>query len=313
MNPYLVLPTIRENCTKEFLEQWKEEIDLDHIIVVEDNPNKTFNLNLKHHYSWEDIEKDFGKNNWVISKRDSAIRSYGFLKAYQIGAEYIITLDDDCYRIPEEKLIETHLKKLKNGISKWASSIPEFRTRGLPYDELGTMNNVVLSMGLWTDVPDLDSIQSFANPIKNYYPPECDRILASGQYSPICGMNMAFKREVAVMSYFPIMGLNSPYNRFDDIWFGVIFKKICDHLNLAISVGHPYVRHVRESNKFNNLIKESKGIKLNETFWQHVDSINLSEANPLGCMLEIGMNLESNEDEYISKLGKAIQIWAKFF
>lgn len=313
MNTYLILPTIRETCAKDFITQWKEEIDTDNIIIVEDNPKKTFDGAVKYHYCWEDIEKDLKDNDWIISRRDSAIRSYGFLKAYQMGADNIITLDDDCYRIPEEKLVETHLKKLQHGVTKWVPSIPGFRTRGLPYDELGTMDNIVLNMGLWTNVPDLDSIQSFANPVKNYCPPECDRILASGQYSPICGMNMAFKREMIVASYFPLMGQNSPYNRFDDIWFGIIFKKICDHLKYAISVGHPYVKHIRESNKFNNLIKEAKGIKLNETFWIHVDSINLTANTPLGCMLEIGTNLEDNDSEYISKLGKAIQIWVKLF
>jgi len=41
------------------------------------------------------------------------------------------------------------------------------------------------------------------------------------------------------------MGEGQPYRRFDDIWFGVIAKRICDHLGWSIAVGDPHVHHGR--------------------------------------------------------------------
>ena len=104
-----------------------------------------------------------------------------------------------------------------------------------------------------------------------------------------------------------------PYGRFDDIWFGLIAKKICDHLDYHIVCGEPFVYHTKASNVFNNLIKEGPGIALNETLWQTIDEIKLKEHLPRTCMKEIGESLATKEHAYISLLGKAIQEWAGLF
>jgi hypothetical protein len=93
----------------------------------------------------------------------------------------------------------------------------------------------------------------------------------------------------------------------------VICKKICDHLNVAITIGEPYVYHSKASNAFDNLIKEAPGIKFNEQFWEHIDGIQLHKTTPASCMEEIGSHLEVEKDEYLKKLGKAMIIWANLF
>lgn len=319
----LVVPTIRENNIKKFIEEWKRYLwyanhssqypNLVDLFLVEDNPKKTFEINFEcNHYCWEDIDNELGKNSWIISKRDSAIRSYGFLKAYQAGAGIILTLDDDCLPIEEIDFFKEHIKSI-NDAPKWTTSIPNMRTRGLPYENLGKLKKVVLNMGLWENVADLDSIQSFSDEKKYFKPPDFHRIMPSGQYWPLCGMNFAFKREIAVLTYFPLMGLDSPYRRFDDIWFGIILQKICHHLDYYISCGSPIVNHSRASNKFENLIKEAPGIKANEKFWEIVDEVQLTKTTPKGCMEEMGLQLEKNNDQYIKKLGTAINIWQNLF
>lgn len=51
----LVVPTIREYCIQEFLDAWKFE-SFHEIIIVEDNPEKTFKISDHyHHYSWKEI------------------------------------------------------------------------------------------------------------------------------------------------------------------------------------------------------------------------------------------------------------------
>lgn len=308
----LVVPTIRETSIKQFLQEWDAVKDWDKVILVEDNPVRTFDVSVDHHYSWHEIEEDLGSDAWIISRRDSAIRSYGFYKAWQMGASHIFTLDDDCLPVSGVRLCKEHIANLEE-TPKWTESIPGFRTRGLPYKNLGLLDNVVFSIGLWEGVPDLDAIHMLAGH-KKFNLPET-RLMPKGQYFPFCGMNFAFKKEVAPLTYFPLMGQLSPFGRFDDIWFGVICKKICDHLNLAIACGKPYIYHSKASDPLTNLVKEAPGIKYNETFWEFVESAVIKSSNPTECILEMGHHLEKvgQADQYLHNLGKALQIWGNLF
>ncbi len=321
----LVVPTIRENCIKEFLEAWQDQGDWDDIIVVEDNPTKTFDIDVNHHYSWSEIEEDLKEDAWIISRRDSAIRSYGFLKAYQMKADYIFTLDDDCFPDPDsdEGFCESHLYEMKS-MQTWTESVPGVRTRGLPYYNKGTMCNVVANMGLWKCVPDWDSIQTLSGSTVDFETPEHSRLIPRGQYFPFCGMNFGFRSDMAVASYFPLMGEGSPYSRFDDIWFGIIFKKVVDYMGYNVSVGAPAIQHLRASNPMDNLVKEAPGIKANEVFWDIIDNIPLFDSSvpfPKSAMKTIGEDLTQIarhptpgfNDEYFNRLGKAILTWIKYF
>ena len=316
MHKILVVPSIRESSIKSFLDAWKTVGDWDEVILVEDNPNPTFDVEGVHHFSWKDIESSLGKDQWVISRRDSAIRSFGFLKAYAMGADYILTLDDDCYPYDDKPIFKSHIDRMLDA-PKWVESIPGMRTRGLPYLNKGKMTTVVANMGLWSKIPDLDSVQSL-NDLEaatggNFIPPTGSRIIPAGQYFPLCGMNFAFSRSVTPLAYFPLMGMNSPYGRFDDIWFGVIFKKIIDHLGLHVSVGDPFVEHQRASNIMVNLVKEAPGIAVNEWFWNKIDAVKLVSTTPVSCMKEIGVAIQDDDHEYISRLGQAICVWSSLF
>jgi reversibly glycosylated polypeptide/UDP-arabinopyranose mutase len=318
MKTALVVPTIRENCIKDFLESWAPE-NFDTIIVVEDNPEKTFKLGLAHHYSWKEIDEYLGQNSWIISRRDSAIRSFGFYIAKRLWADVIFTLDDDCYRIPEENFVKNHIKNL-TAMPKWTELIPGLRTRGIPYHNKGTIKSV-MNVGLWTNVPDLDAINQLANPIENFQPNVVNRIIPKGQYFPFTGMNFCFESQVTPLTYFPLMGKDSPYGRFDDIWFGVIAKKACDDLDFNISVGHPFVEHKRASNPFTNLKKEAPGIELNETFWEIIEKFSPKRWDHIGKIFlcptdyakQMGTYLTTQNNDYIKKLGEALQIWASLF
>lgn len=303
----LVIPTIRQNCFLNFKEAWKDLGDWDRMIIVEDHPEKTFDAGTEYHYSWKEIAELVGpKNAWIFSRRDSAIRSFGFLAAARMNAKYILTLDDDCYPAAKEPIFQSHIDAMQH--KRWISTVPDLVPRGLPYKSTGIMHTKA-NMGLWTNVPDQDAIHALINPISNYQPPTHNWVVPKNQYIPLCGMNYCFTSELIPLSYFPLMGIESPYRRFDDIWHGIILKKVCDHLDYQISVGGPSVKHLRASDPFNNLMKEAPGVQANETFWETIDSINLSGTTPTECMAEIGKNLEHNEDGYLSKLGIAIGIW----
>jgi reversibly glycosylated polypeptide/UDP-arabinopyranose mutase len=316
----LVVPTIREENIQTFLNAWNRPGLWDQIIVVEDNPQRTFDISGENvqHYCWEDIDNDFEGDAWIISRRDSGIKCFGFYKAFFMGAEYIYCMDDDCLpsgigRSAAYEYQAKHLQNL-NSTPRWTESVQGMRTRGIPYHNLGSLPNVVFSVGLWEGVPDLDALCSLTQGVPvDFKPTPLTRIMPRHQYFPFCGMNFAFKRSAAPLCYFPLMGKESPYGRFDDIWFGVIAKKICDHLDLLISCGEPFVRHERASNVFTSLVKEAPGIKMNENYWQIIDSIKLTGDTPLDCMYETGNGLRGNEDAYLSRLGDALITWVDLF
>lgn len=92
--------------------------------------------------------------------------------------------------------------------------------------------------------------------------------IPKGTLYPMCGMNLAFDRElIGAAMYFGLMGEGQPIGRYDDMWAGWCTKVICDHLGVGCKTGLPYVWHSKASNPFTNLRKEYKGI-----FWQEVRS-----------------------------------------
>jgi reversibly glycosylated polypeptide/UDP-arabinopyranose mutase len=313
----LVVPTIRENSIKEFLNDWDLIGEFwDEIIVVEDNPKKSFDIrDVSHHVSWAEIVDDLGDDAWIMSRRDSSIRSYGFLMAYRLGADYIFTMDDDCRPMPvrtmDNSFVWRHMENMTN-TPRWIESIPGQRTRGLPYKNKGVAKNVVMSVGLWEGNPDFDAIQTLSGESQDLVLPET-RVMSLGQYVPICGMNLGFHRDITSLLYFTLQGEGYPYRRFDDIWMGVICKKICDHLGLMITIGKPYIMHSKASDPFVNLVKEAPGVKFHEEFWEMIDSVGLTKKYPASCMIELGAALEKMPDPYVSKLGRAIQIWGSYF
>jgi reversibly glycosylated polypeptide / UDP-arabinopyranose mutase len=314
MTTALVIPCCRAVQLASFLDAWASETFWDALIVVEDGPTRTFATATPHHYSWEEIDAELQDTAWVISRRDSAIRSFGFWKAYQLGYEHVVTLDDDCHPLPDEDFLAGHLQAL-HATPQWTESVPRLRTRGLPYADRGVLADVMLNMGLWTGVPDFDAPQQLVQgTVTDFTPPDESRVLPRGQYVPICGMNLCFRRAFAPLAYFPLQGEGWPYRRFDDIWFGVTAKKICDHLGWNITLGRPWVRHTRASDVYQNLVKEAPGIGFNERFWRVIDAIDLAGADSAtACMRRVGQVLATQTEDYLRSLGAAIQVWAGLF
>src|SRR3989338_7271189 len=158
----VVIPTIRN---LDFLESWQDEFKDCLGVIVEDHqkkevktPNKFFKQ--VYHYSWQDINKELGKNSWIIPRKNAGIRSYGFLKAFQKGVDIIITLDDDCYPVKNQDFVNQHLENLSYWAPvDWFPTYPHrsyFYTRGVPYG-IRNKKEVVISHGLWKGVVDFDA------------------------------------------------------------------------------------------------------------------------------------------------------------
>lgn len=315
----LVVPTNRTERMLEFLDAWNPW-PWDRILVIEDRPEPTIEPpdERVEVYSWREIDAELSEP-WIISRGDSGIRAFGFWKAWQQGATCTFTLDDDCHPSDEE-FVAGHLRNLHE-TPGWQSTVPGLRVRGMPYRNFGGPLPVDVSVGLWMGHPDLDAVQTLAHAhetphvVGNLVSTVSSRVMPSEQYFPMSGMNLAVRREAACLMYFPPMGLDSPYGRFDDIWCGLVVQRICRHLRRSIVCGRPLVNHQRASDPFVNLVKEAPGIEANERMWEKIDTVELRGDTPAACMGAFGDGLlaSANGDAYVDRWGRAIVAWCRLF
>lgn len=319
MKAVIVIPTIRD---LSFLEDWRQEFQPHKIIVCEDRPTKEVQLPAGFrvdHYSWQEIDAELGSHSWIIPRYNASVRSFGYWKAVQEKPDMIVTIDDDCYPIANGRrkgngstgFLAAHWRNLQSTVTLGWERTADFYTRGFPY-AVRDSAPVVISHGLWCGIPDLDAPTQLVTPHLQVPESPGVKVIPRGTFFPMSGMNLAFRPQVAPAMYFLLMGRDWPYDRFDDIWAGVLAKKVCDHLGLAVSSGEPTVDHRRASNVFKNLQKEAAGIEANEYFWQAVDSIQLEGRSVRACYKELAEKLPL-EGEYWDKLREAMALWADLF
>ena len=316
MKAAIVVPTIREECIIKFLDVWNDEFNGHTVIVVEDNPEPSFDITRHHvkHYCWRDIDAELGDHSWIIPRRTDCVRSYGYFKAYHESVDMVVTLDDDCFPSSDGFLKEHYERLYTTAVSScWVSTGRGAAPRGMPYHCLHREIECVINHGLWTKVPDFDAITQLSNTrVRNPFK-TVNQVIPVGSYFPMCGMNLAFKPQIIPAMYFLLMGQRQwPYDRFGDIWCGILLKKICDHLGVAVKSGNPVVEHQRASDVWTNLRKELPGYEINESFWKEVDSIVLMKNTFNDCYSEIAEKLPMI-GEYWDSLRKAMKIWSDLF
>lgn len=315
MKAAIVVPTIRQKCISDFLAAWAEALNNHKVIIVEDNPERSFDIcgSSVDHYCWRDIDKELGRDAWIIPRRTDCVRSFGYLKAVQANVDMIVTLDDDCYPLTE-RFIDRHYAKLNQPAEEggWVSTGGGVIPRGVPYNGGIRAAECVVSHGLWDRVPDLDAVTQLYSARQHWNFEPIEQIIPKGKFFPMCGMNLAFKPKMTPAMYFLLMGLDWPFDRFGDIWCGVFAKKICDHLGYAVSSGEPRVDHQRASNVWTNLRKESPGYEINETLWRAVDSLVLTKTTVAACYGELADKL-SIAGEYWDTLRRAMKVWSELF
>lgn len=320
----LVLPTIREDCFYIFLKKWLKELRDNKVtlIIVEDHPTKEIKIPTKYskeleiyHYCWSDIKSALGKDEWIIPRKNAGIRNFGFLKAKELNPEIIVTLDDDCY--PDQKnYFKQHDHYLNlPGTLNWVTSSHE-PTRGFPYN-MRNQSEIIANHGLWSGVPDYDGITFKKFGYIDYKPViNSSEIIPIHNFFPFCSMNYSFKPAALPISYLPLMGEDQNgnkwgYDRFDDIWGGIIYKKITDHLGYAIRNGSPSIRHNKASNVDRTIEQEKTGLVTNEWFWIKINEIKLKQKTLSGCYLEVADGIRKWNDPYFNKLAKAMKLWIK--
>jgi hypothetical protein len=318
-NAVIVIP--HHLPTLDFLLEW-EQLKPYEIIVVQDIGKKPpipegFNVTI---YDHKDIEADLGENAWIIPAQTSACRSYGYYKAWQRKPEYILTLDNDCF--PDKSStdwVNGHIKMMNMPatLDWWESNeLIEF-TRGYPY-LIRNESQVWLNHGLWSKVPDLDAATWLQDLAVELPPYAKSHVIPRYNFTPICGMNLAWRAELTPALYFGLFGPEYGFDQYDDIWGGILAKKVLDHLGYAMRSGYPSVQHRKQSNVFTNLKKQAPGLAMNEHFWRAVQQTHPSGETVVEVYQSIIDQLpdtieEEPHEDYFIKYKKATRIWISLY
>ncbi|CAL9030759.1 unnamed protein product [Prunus brigantina] len=321
----IVIPTIRN---LDFLEMWRPFFQPYHLIIVQDgDPSNTigvpegFDYEL---YNRNDVNRILGPKASCISFKDSACRCFGFLVSKK---KYIFTIDDDCFVAKEPSgkeinALEQHIRNLLtpstplffNTLYDPFANGSDF-VRGYPFS-LREGRPTAISHGLWLNIPDYDAPTQLVKPReRNTRYADAVMTIPKGTLFPMCGMNLAFDRElIGPAMYFGLMGDGQPIGRYDDMWAGWCAKVICDHLLLGVKTGLPYIWHSKASNPFVNLKKEYKGIYWQEDIIPFFQSIALREecTSVQDCYIELANKVKERLgfiDPYFEKLGDAMVTW----
>jgi hypothetical protein len=312
----VVVPTAREASLAGFLDAWRHELSRATVLVVEDGPERTFAItgaNVQH-VAWCDIEDRLGDAAWIIPRGSGCVRSFGCWVADQMRPDMIVALDDDTRPDPAHPgFLDAHWARLQSAADPaWVSTLDAASPRGMPYFVTSREPVVVLNHGLWSGVPDFDAATQLLASRVEISAEWSDQTIPRGSYFPMCSMNIAWRPEFTAAMYFLLMGPEYPFDRFGDIWGGVLAKRVADHLGLAMNSGSPGILHERASNVFANLAKESRGLAANETFWRAVDSVVLTAESVPAAYAELSDRLPLEGEEF-EQLRRAMRTWAELF
>ena len=257
----IVTPTIRPEKIDNFKKAWgiddsPLELNTNESIIVYDGKNPYARFNGRD-FSLKEI---MGKYSDLIYNFNDGVRNLGFALAWRLGAEIIVSLDDDT--LPLGDTLSDHQKVLnKRFPTSWVNTAEDVYMRGVPYG-VREEAECVFSHGVWQGVADFDaSTQLVMGTPKLKYP---KMPIPKGALFPVCVMNVAFKRKV--LPYYYQAPMFDDINRFADIWSGIEMKKAVDKNGWCAVTGYATVRHERASNPFTNLIKEARGISMNEDY-----------------------------------------------
>ncbi|KAK1306407.1 UDP-arabinopyranose mutase 1 [Acorus calamus] len=279
----IVIPTIRN---LDFLEMWRPFFQPYHLIIIQDgDPSKTIKVPEGFDYELHnrnDINRLLGPKASCISFKDSACRCFGFMLSKK---KYIFTIDDDCFvaKDPSGKEINALEQHIKNLLTPSAPFF--FNTLYDPYREGA----------------DFVCRCDYDNPERHPF--------------PMCGMNLAFNRElIGPAMYFGLMGDGQPIGRYDDMWAGWCTKVIADHLGFGVKTGLPYIWHSKASNPFVNLRKEYNGIYWQEELIPFFQSATLPKdcTTVQKCYIELSKQVKvklGKVDPYFNKLADAMVTW----
>lgn len=296
-------------------------------------------------YDYAQQKKILGKyyQEYTAFHHSASCRNLAHYLAYKQGYDVAIALDYDC--VVPENYINQHLKALEGKEaaittdSKWINPLENnvWFTRGFPYAQRGdykkenllgeTDKRVVLNMGLWKNVVDINGIDKVLETPPVEFKLNRENTAVDG-YIPLCGMNNAFVKDIIPAYFFlpNFMVGNWEVSRHDDIWGGYILQKLIEKKGDILTYGAPVVFHERESSQPKVLHYEHFMHMFENYFYPMVDEATASirKADYQDMFAEFAQNYrkviddrkKSMPDSYykgFSYLGDFIKLWSTFF
>jgi hypothetical protein len=303
------------------------------------------------HAEYWDIDKQniwlnkFQRLSNIMPYNSDTRRNIGYLRAVELGAETIISIDDDNFA-GDDDFINWHnivgeTMDLKTAFSEnlWFNSCSlldfnppgEIYARGFPYDKRWQNNThfnneegkIMLNMGLWENEPDVDAITRLNKSVVSIGMKSDDQImLGNGIFTPINTQNTAFHRELLPCFYCVLMGAKIDGNiidRYGDIWGGLFVKMCMDKMGHRVAIGNPMVKHIRNKHDlFKDLRFELWGMILTQFLVSTLSSVKLTKNNYTDLYLELAQiigsaDIYSHQDvrNYFKQLSIAMEIWVE--
>ncbi|HLK32177.1 MAG TPA: hypothetical protein VKT29_03755 [Terriglobales bacterium] len=205
-------------------------------------------------------------------------RNVGYLMALDGDNDFVISIDDDNYCVPEEDFFVAHAtvcgplgeESVVESESGWFNVCDLLQVhppqtvyaRGFPY--FGRHQAVRLSQqrqpacvrinaGLWLSEPDLDGMSWLVSPVRTTGFCGHSVVLGANTWSPVNTQNTALQREALAAYYFVRMGhalAGANIDRYGDIFSGYFSQACARHLGHAVRVGTPLADHRRNSHNY---------------------------------------------------------------
>lgn len=261
-------------------------------------------------------------------------RNIGYLRAWEHGADVLISIDDDNYCRPDSDFIASHSvvgARADDGRdSKYVFGSPWFNicsllhddsgspiwARGFPYSERKDQKppeegalpaavadaKVAVNAGLWLDDPDVDAVTRLAQRPYVDTAEDVDLILAPGTWTPINTQNTALHRDAIPCYYyvrmgFPVKGML--IDRFGDIWSGYFLQRCAQQLGEVARIGAPVADHRRTThNLFKDLYQELAGIVLTEEILPWLRELRLSTGTYRDAYAELADAVAEQSDKF---------------
>ena len=307
--------------------------------------------NFRVEYWTPELQKHYIKEYWkvnnvgsVIPENDIRRRNFGFLRAWELDSDYVVSLDDDNYPLNNTWLsevlesmnsipcsVDSNLKVF-NPCSYLYSSEDFCYSRGFPQslwfrnDYCTTVKSgdrkIVMNQMLWENKPDVDAVTNLIFPDLKTRKINLDGnynvIVSKDNYFPVDTQSIIISKELSVFHALYQQPLfNLPSHRYDDIWAGLFSQKLIHQMGDACSFGGPVMEHRRNTHNFQkDLQMEFVGMTLNEKMWSHVMNLDLQSKDYKSGLLEIADSLPEAFKEYdykvvnfMEKIQDSCHIW----
>lgn len=278
--------------------------------------------------------RKLGPISYTVPYNSDSRRNIGYLMAYELGDEVVISIDDDNFPIKGKDFFKEHevvgKGKARNVLIEntkgWFNvcSLLNFANtgvvypRGFPYFARFKEENyhqqtseveIHMNAGLWLKAPDVDAItwlgvKPHAVSFKNK-----SIVLAQNTWTPINTQNTSLNRLVIPSYWFvkmgyPISGLS--IDRYGDIFSGFFAQACTKHLGYGVRVGSPIIDHIRNvHNAIKDLHYEFMCVVVLEDILNWLTEVKLDGSSYMEAYLSLASQMEDAVQKFDSFIWNA--------